>query len=395
MALNIVSLVSQFITPVIVNRIAGALGINSGLAQMLVNAAIPSILGSLGGVAATPNGAKSISNAISNQDPDLLGSLTKAIGGAGQGDMMNMGSNMLGSLIGNNAIGGLAGALGKFAGADANAAKGVLGLVAPAIMGTLGQQDPDNWADGNGIANLFASQKSAIAAAMPPGLGSILSGAGIPHLGGMAAGTAASATAAAGAATSSAASAARDVRNTVSAAMQPPAGLPSWALPALAVVVLGLLAWWFLGRQSAPVKVAEKAPAATATPAPAPATAPAPAPAPAAPAAVPAMPDAADLGKQASTVLTGLPATLGAITNADTARAALPKLAEATSTLDKITGMADKLPAEARTAFKGPLAAMIGPIKDAIGKITALPGVGDIVKATTDPLLAKLDALVK
>ena len=375
MALNIVSLVTQFITPVIVNRIAGALGVNSGLAQTLINAAIPSILGSLGGVAATPTGAKSISNAISNQDPDLLGSLTKAIGGAGQGDMMGTGANMLGALIGNNAIGGLAGALGKFAGADANAAKGVLGLVAPAIMGTIGQQDPDNWADGNGITNFFASQKSAISAAMPPGLGNILSGAGIPNLGGMAAGAAGAATAAAGAAAASATSAARDMRNTASAAVQPPSGLPSWLLPALAVVVLGLLAWWFLGRHSGPEKMEAKAPAAVTAPAP----------------ASPVAADMADVGKQATSALAGLTATFGSITNADTAKAALPKLAEGAGAIDKLAGMADKIPAEAKTGLKGPVTAL----KDMIGKVTALPGVGDVIKATTDPLLAKLDALVK
>ena len=372
MALNLVSLVTQFITPVMVNRIAGALGINSGLAQTIISAAIPSVLGSLGNVAATPNGAKAISNAISNQDPDLLGSLTKAIGGAGQGDMLNMGSNMLGSLIGNNAIGGLAGALGKFAGADASAAKGILGLVTPTIMGTLGQQDPENWSDGNGVANLFASQKSAIAAAMPPGLGSILSAAGIPGVGGMATGAAAAATAAA----ASASSAARDMRNTAAAAVQPPSGLPSWLLPALAVVVLGLLAWWFLGRSSVPEKMAEKAPAAVATPA--------------AP-AVPAAADAAELGKQATSAIALIGGTLSTITNADTATAALPKLKEASASLDKVSGMADKIPAETKTGLK----AAVGPLKDMIGKVTALPGVGEVIKATTDPLAAKLDALVK
>ena len=382
MALNLVSLVAQFITPVLVNRIAGALGINSGLAQTLINAAIPSVLGSLGGVAATPNGAKTISSAISNQDPDLLGSLMKAVGGAGQGDMLNAGSNMLGSLIGNNAVGGLAGALGKFAGADANAAKGVLGLVTPAIMGTLGQQDPDSWADGNGIANLFASQKSAIAAAMPAGLGSILSSAGIPNLGGISTGAAAAATAAAGAAVSSASSAARDVRNTAAAAIQPPAGLPSWLLPAVAVAVLALLAWWFLGRRSAPEKMTEKPPVAT------PAT-------PVAPAAVAALPDVADLGKQATSAIALLGGTLSTITNVDSAKAALPKLTEVGTSLDKITGMADKLPTDAKTAFKAPLAASIGPLKDMIAKVMALPGVGDVLKATIDPLVAKLDALTK
>ena len=370
MALNLVSIVSQFITPVIINRIAGALGINAGLAQTIVNAAIPSILGGLGNVAATPNGAKAISTAISNQDPDILANLTKAVGGAGQSDMLSMGTNMLGSLIGANAIGGLAGALGKFAGADANAAKGILGLVTPAVMGAVGQQDPENWTDGSGIANLFAGQKANIAAAMPPGLGSILSAAGIPGIGGMAAGAAAAATAAASSAAASTSAAARDMRNTAAAAVQPPSGLPSWLLPALAVVVLALLAWRFLGRHKVEEKMETKAPAAV---------------------TAPAMTDVADIGKQANSVLTMIGGALGGITNADTAKAALPKLTEASASLDKITGMADKIPGDVKTGLK----AAVGPLKDMIGKVTALPGVGDVIKATTDPLLAKLDMLVK
>ena len=374
MALNLVSIVSQFITPVIINRIAGALGINAGLAQTIVSAAIPSILGGLGNVAATPNGAKAISTAISNQDPDILANLTKAVGGAGQSDMLSMGTNMLGSLIGANAIGGLAGALGKFAGADANAAKGILGLVTPAVMGAVGQQDPENWTDGSGIANLFAGQKANIAAAMPPGLGSILSAAGIPGIGGMAAGAAAAATAAASSAAASTSAAARDMRNTAAAAVQPPSGLPSWLLPALAVVVLALLAWWFLGRHKVEEKMETKAPAAVT-----------------APVAAPAMTDVADIGKQANSVLTMIGGALGGITNADTAKAALPKLTEASASLDKITGMADKIPADVKTGLK----AAVSPLKDMISKVTALPGVGDVIKATTDPLLAKLDTLVK
>ena len=383
MALNLVSLVSQFLTPVLINRIAGALGINPGLATTLVGAAIPSILGSLGGVAATPSGAKTISNAISNQDPDLLGNLSKALGGAGQGDMMNMGSNLLGSLVGNQAIGGLAGALGKFAGADANAAKGVLGLVAPAVMGTIGQQDPENWSDANGVSNFFASQKSNIAAAMPPGLGSILSGAGIPNLGSIA-GATAGAAAAASATGAAASSAARDMRDRASAAVAPPSGMPSWLLPAIVVAVLALLAWWFLGRHSAPEKMAEK-PAVTA-----PAPAPAPAAAPAAAAA-----DATELGKQVTAALGGLTGTLATITNADTAKAALPKLTEAGDMIGKASGMADKLPAEGKTALKGALGPAITQAKDAIAKVTAMPGVGDVVKSATDPIVAKLDALAK
>ena len=48
MAINLVSLVSQFLTPQLVGGLARALGINEAVAQKLVAAAVPAILASLG-----------------------------------------------------------------------------------------------------------------------------------------------------------------------------------------------------------------------------------------------------------------------------------------------------------------------------------------------------------
>jgi hypothetical protein len=165
--------------------------------------------------------------------------------------------------------------------------------------------------------------------------------------------------------------------------MAPSSGMPSWLVPAIVVVVLALLAWWFFGRSSTSERVAEKPPA----------TAPAPAatPAPAAPAAV----DLAGVSKQASDTLTGLNATLAGITNADTAKAAMPKLNDAAGSLDKIAGMADKLPADAKASLKGAVGPAAAPVRDLIAKVTSMPGVGDVVKPATDLIVAKLDALTK
>ncbi|MDE2018505.1 MAG: DUF937 domain-containing protein, partial [Hyphomicrobiales bacterium] len=121
-----------------------------------------------------------------------------------------------------------------------------------------------------------------------------------------------------------------------------------------------------------------------------PAPAPAPAPAATAPAA-PALPDVAGLTKQATDTLDGLKTTLGGITDAATATAALPKLNDANGALDKLDAAAASLPAPVKTQ----LGALVGPLKDEIAKVTALPGVGDAIKSATDPMLAKLDALTK
>ena len=72
MAINLVSLVSQFLTPQMVGSLARALGVNEAVAQKLVAAAVPAILASLGTAAAAPGGAQKVSDAISNSDPDIL-----------------------------------------------------------------------------------------------------------------------------------------------------------------------------------------------------------------------------------------------------------------------------------------------------------------------------------
>ena len=77
MAINLVSLVSQFLTPQLVGSLARALGVNEAVAQKLVAAAVPAILAALGTAAAAPGGAQKVSDAISNSDPDILTKLSR------------------------------------------------------------------------------------------------------------------------------------------------------------------------------------------------------------------------------------------------------------------------------------------------------------------------------
>ena len=81
MAINLVSLVQQYLTPQLVGSLARAVGVNEAVAQKLVAAALPAILAALGTAAAAPGGAQKVSDAISNSDPDLLTKLSSAVAG--------------------------------------------------------------------------------------------------------------------------------------------------------------------------------------------------------------------------------------------------------------------------------------------------------------------------
>jgi hypothetical protein len=100
-----------------------------------------------------------------------------------------------------------------------------------------------------------------------------------------------------------------------------------------------------------------------------------------------------DLGKQVSDSITNLRTTLGGITDAASAQAALPKLREATAQIDKVDGMVGQLSAEQRRAFAGIVNPMMPTLNQLFDKVLAIPGVSEVLKPTIDALRAKLALL--
>ena len=250
MAVDLVSLISQVLTPQLVGSLARAIGVNEAIAQKLVAAAIPTVLGALATTAAAPGGAKKIVDAVSNSDPDLLSKLTGAIGG-GNIRQLSEGSNWLGGLLGGSGVASIAGALSQVSGgAPLPAAQAAIGAVSQAAIGAIGQQDPSSWSDPSSIAALLGSQKDAIAAALPPDLSKALSTTGLlAGLGGLGA----AAMRAASATVSPAARAPTTAPPPPPIAAPPPpppaaarlSGFPMWAIIVLIVIVLAAV-WWFM-----------------------------------------------------------------------------------------------------------------------------------------------------
>jgi hypothetical protein len=115
MAVNLVALIMQFLTPDMIGRIASALGLDRNNTQTAIGAAVPGLLAGLSGVAAQPGGAQRIADAA-RQQAGALGSFASMIGAAGQASLIEKGSQMLSSLLGGRDQTALAGAVGKYAG---------------------------------------------------------------------------------------------------------------------------------------------------------------------------------------------------------------------------------------------------------------------------------------
>jgi hypothetical protein len=390
MSLNIVSVISQFLTPDMIAKIASSLGIDSSLAGKAVAAAIPSLLGGLTGVAGTQDGAQKLFQAVTQQQPGVLDSLAGMIGGSGQAALVENGTKALSSLLGSSSVGALAGAVAKYSGLGGMASSSLLGLLAPVVMGSLGKQVSAGSLNAGGLTSLLTSQKSNIAAALPSGFADLLGGTGL--LNSLGANVAGAGQAARATAQSVSASADRAVKEA--------SGLPSWTTWALAAAALALLAWWFLG--SPATNVADQA-RTTANQAAQTAQS---AANQAAQTAQTAANQAAqslqnlvvggvDVGSAVQKTVAGLKTTLQGVKDVDSAKAALPNLQDAGVQLDKLGGLINQLPASGKTAIAALVASVRPSLDELFNKALAIPGVSEIVKPSIDAIKARLDAIAK
>jgi Bacterial protein of unknown function (DUF937) len=256
MAINLVSLVQQFLTPQMVSSLARAVGVNEAVAQKLVAAALPAVLAALGTAAAAPGGAQKVSDAISNSDPDLLTKLSGAAAG-GNTQLLGEGANLLSGLLGGGGLSSLVGALSQHAGAPQAAAQPLIGAVTNAVVGTIGQQDPSNWSDPTAILSMFNSQKSAIAAALPGEVSRALGASGLlAGLGGAATAAADRATSTVSSAATAASSTASSAARSAQAAASSSSGFPMWAIILIVIVVLVAI-YWFMTQGQKPAEPAK------------------------------------------------------------------------------------------------------------------------------------------
>ena len=367
MASNLVSLVMQFLTPDMVGRIATALGFDRNKVQSAISGAVPALLAAFNDVATQPGGAQKLADAA-RQQTGSFGNLARVLAAGDQSSLLDKGSQLLSSLVSGQNQNALIRAISKFTGLGQGASGSLLEMLAPIVMGTIGQhQSAAGALNANGIANLFASQKDNIAAALPSGFDKLLSGTGLlSSLGG----AARTATAAGSEATRTATSAARAVGDTGQRAASAAAASSNWLYWLVPIAAAVALAVFFAARPTEQVvqqgmKQAENL-----------------------------VPGGADIGKQISTSIASVRTTLDGVSDVASAQAALPKLQEVTAQIVKTGGAVGQLTAEQRKA----IAAVINPLMPAVNqvcnKVLAIPGVAEVLKPSVDTLKARLTAFV-
>jgi hypothetical protein len=322
--MDIMNMVTGAVTPVIAAKVAKTLGLPDGAVRKLVGLGVPVILASLLRKSSTAGGINSIGAALSSVGSGQLDGLANAA----EGDTAQLsktaqgGSDLLGSLLGVGAAGGLAKTLADYAGIDEKAAGPLFGLAGSATLGGLKTVADKQGLDAAGVMRLLGSQKDQIEAAIPSDLGRLLSVSGIlPQ----------------------AADVAKAAKASIPDATPPSGGLMKWVL---GLVLLSALAWvasQFFGSKPAPE--ATQAPAAAEAPA---------------AAADPLVIDGVNIGESIQGILTNLTGTLAGITDAETAAAAVTGLTDADTALGGLQTAVGALSGEGKTALQGLIHAALG-----------------------------------
>jgi len=341
------------------------------------------LLGGLMKKASTPSGASELSNIFKKQDaePSILDNLGSLVSGGANSKLLGLGTSLLPMLLGSSQA-SIVSVLMKLLGLGDKSVLGLLGSLAPIVMGVVGKQAKSAGGfDASILTNLLGGQSNLLSAALPNELKGVM---GLADLG--------------KAASDAVSGAARTATQTAqrTAAQAAPASNPmGWLLPLLALAALGFLAYTFMGgKKEEPAKTATKAPET------APATAPAIKPAPDATAALPEIPafelpggmTIEDLKKKLTGSFEGVSSALGTITDVDTAKGAVSKLEEAAKAYADL-GM-DKMPAAATST----LAPFLKPYFETVGglleKLYAIPGVKEVIEPVLGPMVSSVAKLV-
>jgi hypothetical protein len=161
----------NFITQMITQQIAGfaaraiaqRLGISEAAAQQAVQVAVPLIVAALARNAARPEGAQQLHQAVTS---DHDGSILDNLSGYLNNPQAANGAGILGHVFGEQQ-GAIQNTVAQAAGLDPNAAGNILEMVAPLVMGAVGQTQRQNDLDAGGLSDFLSTQQRQTEAAAP------------------------------------------------------------------------------------------------------------------------------------------------------------------------------------------------------------------------------------
>jgi hypothetical protein len=363
LATSLISVVTQALSAAITTRIASSFGLGEAQVRKVVDAAVPALIGALISLVSKRQGAGKLHDFLAKQEPGALSNLANVIGGTRQKAFIAKGTSALTSLFDKGTVLALGSALAQYAGIGESNSKNLLGLLAPAVLGVLGQEQRDKGLDASGLASLLTSQKDDVIAALPSGFSKYFGTIGILDD-----------------VTTANKPVSREEVSRGYPTREPPSVWP-WLLVTIAVAAIGALALSYLsGRHR---QVAETAPPKVEAP----------------------YADFfselrgvkagdVDVGELATSAVNDLYVSLSGIKDEADAKAALSGLNKASSEFDQMTGLLGQLPQDARKLLADTITSIRPNITHLMDRVLAVPGVTAIIKPTIDNINHRLDVLV-
>lgn len=176
--MNISDLITGAIGSTVSSSIARMLNIDEKKAKWIVSAAVPLMIAALNYNAKNKNQAGSIDNALNQHSGGILGNLSGLLSGGASAD----GSKIIGHIFGNNTA-YVTDNLSQKSGLSANQVGSVLSILAPVVMGYLGQQKQSQSSSATDLLGSLLSgggQQSSGGGLLGGLLGSVLGGGGRP-----------------------------------------------------------------------------------------------------------------------------------------------------------------------------------------------------------------------
>lgn len=154
---DLLGLLSQQVGGQVARQVSRQLGTDVSTTESAINAALPMLLGAISRNAETTEGAKSLNHALDQHDGSILNDV---IGAMSSQDRMNDGAKILGHVFGGKQ-GNVEQGLSQISGLSADNSAQLLAMLAPVVMGALGQTKRSGGLDADSLATLLGGQRAA------------------------------------------------------------------------------------------------------------------------------------------------------------------------------------------------------------------------------------------
>jgi hypothetical protein len=142
-----------------VGQISNQLGIDEDKAQQAIGMALPMIIGALNRNTSSSGGAEALVGALQrDHDGSILDDLAQAVT---KEDTIKDGAAILGHVLGDRR-GGVENSVSRATGLDQDQVAQIFALLAPIVLGALGQMQRKNDLDAQGVSSLLQEERSTV-----------------------------------------------------------------------------------------------------------------------------------------------------------------------------------------------------------------------------------------